>query len=40
MSETATNKASWTKVTFGDVVRRVKDKVDPEQAGLERYISG
>jgi len=27
-------------VKFGDVVRQVKDKVDPQTAGLERYVAG
>jgi type I restriction enzyme, S subunit len=27
-------------VKFGDVVRQVKDKVDPKNSGLERYIAG
>jgi len=31
---------AWTKVTFGDVVRQVKDRVDPEASGLERYVAG
>lgn len=31
---------AWTKVAFGDVVRQVKDRVDPEQSGLERYVAG
>ena len=30
----------WRKVKFGDVVRQVKDKVDPETAGIERYVAG
>ncbi|MCW5843948.1 MAG: restriction endonuclease subunit S [Caldilinea sp.] len=30
----------WPIVAFGDVVRQVKDKVDPETSGLERYIAG
>jgi type I restriction enzyme S subunit len=33
-------KAHWTRVTFGDVVRQVKDRVDPEGSGLERYVAG
>ncbi len=42
MLELATNltKAGWTTAAFGDVVRHVKDKVDPEESGLERYIAG
>lgn len=30
----------WRRVKFGDVVRQVKDKVDPESAGIERYVAG
>jgi type I restriction enzyme, S subunit len=33
-------KPGWRRVKFGDVVRQVKDKVDPEDSGLERYIAG
>lgn len=33
-------KTGWTTVAFGDVVHQVKDKVDPEQSGLERYVAG
>jgi type I restriction enzyme S subunit len=33
-------RAGWTRVAFGDVVRQVKDRVDPEESGLERYIAG
>lgn len=33
-------KLGWTRVKFGDVVRQVKDKVDVESAGLDRYIAG
>ena len=40
MPEVATTKAGWTAVAFGDVVRQVKDKVDPKEAGLGRYIAG
>ncbi|MCP4002899.1 MAG: restriction endonuclease subunit S, partial [bacterium] len=42
MLELATNltKAGCTTAAFGDVVRHVKDKVDPEESGLERYIAG
>ena len=40
MPEVATTKAGWTAVAFGDVVRQVKDKVGPEESGLERYIAG
>jgi len=34
------NKMTWQRVKFGDVVRQVKDKVDPQTSGLERYIAG
>lgn len=34
------NNADWKRVRFGEVVRQVKDKVDPETSGLERYIAG
>jgi type I restriction enzyme S subunit len=30
----------WRVVRFGDVVREVKVKVDPEESGLERYVAG
>lgn len=40
MPSAAQAKATWTKVAFGDVVRQVKDKVDPVTAGLERYVAG
>ena len=30
----------WRRVRFGDVVRQVKDRVDPEVAGIERYVAG
>jgi len=33
-------RAGWTRVAFGDVVRQVKDRVDPEESGLERYVAG
>lgn len=39
MAEAAARKG-WTRVAFGDVVRQVKDKVDPETARLDRYIAG
>ena len=32
--------AEWPKVKFGEVVRKVNKKVDPETSGLERYIAG
>jgi type I restriction enzyme, S subunit len=30
----------WRNVKFGDVVRQVKDRVDPEAEGLDRYVAG
>lgn len=30
----------WRWVRFGDVVRQVKDRVDPDTAGVERYVAG
>ncbi len=30
----------WRWVRFGDVVRQVKDRVDPKTAGLDRYVAG
>lgn len=40
MRDRAIGAATWTKVSFGDVVRQVKDRVDPAQSGLERYVAG
>ena len=28
----------WRVVRFGDVVREVKVRVDPQESGLERYV--
>lgn len=33
-------KPGWKLVKFGQVVRQVKDKVDPESSGLERFVAG
>ena len=33
-------KPGWTRVAFGDVVRQVKDHVDPATAQLRRYVAG
>lgn len=33
-------KKGWTRVAFGDVVRQVRDCVDPVKSGLERYVAG
>ena len=35
-----TLKPCWTRVAFGDVVRQVKDRVDPDATDLERYVAG
>lgn len=40
LAEKQETKTGWTPVKFGDVVRQVKDKVDPDTSGLERYIAG
>lgn len=36
----AKGSATWRRVKFGDVVRQVKTKVDPEKVGIERYVAG
>lgn len=33
-------KTRWARVKFGEVVRQVKDKVDPTIAGIERVVRG
>jgi type I restriction enzyme S subunit len=33
-------KRRWRRVRFGDVVRQVKDRVEPATAGLKRFIAG
>ena len=33
-------KPGWRRVKFGDVVKQVKDRVNPEESGLERHIAG
>lgn len=33
-------KPGWRRVKFGEVVRQVKEKVDPATSGLERYVAG
>jgi type I restriction enzyme, S subunit len=40
MPEAVSLKSDWTTVAFGDVVKKVTDKVDPEESGLERYVAG
>ncbi|MCY4591784.1 MAG: restriction endonuclease subunit S [Alphaproteobacteria bacterium] len=34
------NTTGWTNVAFGEVVRKINDKVDPWESGLERYVAG
>jgi type I restriction enzyme S subunit len=34
------DKSKWPRVRFGDVVRQIKDVVNPSNSGLERYIAG
>jgi len=36
----AAAKKGWTRVAFGDVVRQVRDRVDPGHTALERYVAG
>jgi type I restriction enzyme S subunit len=33
-------KPDWTRVKFGEVVRQVKERVDPADPGLERFVAG
>ncbi len=40
MLERPLSKAGWARVAFGDVVRKVNDRVDPWESGLERYVAG
>lgn len=40
MTDMAMLKTGWKPVKFGEVVRQVKNKVDPEASGLERYVAG
>ncbi len=40
MLERPISKAGWARVAFGEVVRKVNDKVDPWDSGLERYVAG
>lgn len=40
MLERPISTAGWTRVAFGDVVRKVNDRVDPWDSGLERYVAG
>ena len=33
-------KKGWTRVAFGDVVKQVRERVDPENSDIERYVAG
>ena len=33
-------KNGWTRVAFGDVVRQIKDRVDPVTSDIKRYVAG
>lgn len=33
-------KPGWRWVKFGEVVKQVKDRIDPQESGLERYVAG
>ena len=34
------NRKNWTRVRFGDVVKQLKEQVDPVIDGVERYVEG
>lgn len=34
------NRSKWKRVRFGDVVKQMKEQVDPEADGIERYVAG
>lgn len=34
------DRSTWKRLKLGDVVKQVKDKVDPEKSGLTRYVAG
>lgn len=34
------NRKNWPRVRFGDVVRQLKEQVDPVADGVERYVAG
>src|SRR6266850_6402967 len=36
----AASRPRWTRVAFGDVVRLVRDRVDPGHTDLQRYVAG
>jgi type I restriction enzyme, S subunit len=34
------DRSNWTRVRFGDVVRQLKEQVDPASGEVERYVAG
>ncbi len=34
------DRSKWQRVRFGDVVKQIKEQVDPEADGIERYVAG
>ena len=34
------DRKGWKRVRFGDVVKQMKEQVDPEADGVERYVAG
>lgn len=34
------DRSKWQRVRFGDVVKQMKEQVDPEADGIERYVAG
>jgi type I restriction enzyme M protein len=34
------DRSKWKRVRFGDVVKQMKEQVNPEQDGIERYVAG
>lgn len=34
------DKSNWKRVTLGEVIRHITDRVDPETSGLERFLAG
>ena len=40
LEQVSANKAGWTPVAFGDVVRKINDRANPWESGLDRYVAG
>lgn len=34
------DRSKWKRVRFGDVVKQMKEQVNPEADGIERYVAG